>query len=493
MSSSFFLKKEPKGSKNRKRNKGQGAIGFKKGAGKRQQPTDRAPRARERSQQNDEEIVSDDDFDVEGAANNLVFSSDEMEEETPQDKRLRLAKQYLQEIEKQEAERAEDKEVHDHVAQRLQAEYLDSVGKLRRNIAAAIEDFDSENLTVLKHKKQHLPVCAFALSPDGQYVFSGAKTQYVLKWNIKGQVKLEGLLNVQPYTEDGEISKHRRSHVIAICISSDMKYLALAEGGRNIQIWCPKELKHLKTFKGHRDMVTALVFRKDTHELYSGSKDRSVKIWSLDEMAYVESLFGHQAPITGIDALSRERAITSGGIDCSLRIWKITEESQLIYNGHQHSIECVKFINDENFVSGGEDGSLCLWSALKKKPLCTETLAHGKQINGVANWITAVACVVNTDLLASGSWDGFIRLWQSMDNARKLKQILKIPVAGFINALAFNSNGTKLFAAVGQEHRLGRWCRIKEAKNKIVIIDLMTNSLKTSSIEEALKPSSIGM
>ncbi|XP_004521034.1 U3 small nucleolar RNA-interacting protein 2 [Ceratitis capitata] len=483
MSSSFFLKKEPKASKKRKLSKEPRGTGGKKGPG-RKQTSNSIPPARKRPQKEDEEIASDEEFesglDGEGDASNLVFSSDEVEEETPQDKRLRLAKQYLEEIEKQEAERAEDKELHDHVSQRLQSEYLDSVGKLRRNIAAGIEDYDADNVVALKHKKQHLPMCALAVSPDGKYVFSGAKTQYVLKWSVQGQVSLEGFFNVQPHTEDGESDKHRRSHVTAICLSSDMKYLALAEGGRNIQIWCPKELKHLKTFKGHRDAVTALVFRRDTHELYSGSRDRSVKIWSLDEMAYVESLFGHQAPVTGIDALSRERAITSGGIDCSLRIWKITEESQLIYNGHQNGIECVKFINDENFVSGGEDGSICLWSALKKKSLCTVTLAHGTQSNGLANWITAIACVVNTDLLASGSFDGFIRLWQCMDNSRKLKEILKIPMPGFINNLAFNNNGTKLFAAVGQEHRLGRWWRIKDAKNKIVIIDLVTNSAKTS-------------
>lgn len=66
--------------------------------------------------------------------------------------------------------------------------------------------------------------------------------------------------------------------------------------------------------------------------------------------------FGHQAPITGIDAISRERAITSGGPDCTLRIWKITEESQLIFNGHRDSVENVKLINDENFLSSGVDG-----------------------------------------------------------------------------------------------------------------------------------------
>ncbi|KAL9880960.1 U3 small nuclear riboprotein factor 55K isoform 1-T1 [Glossina fuscipes fuscipes] len=474
MSSSFFLKKEPKINKKRKQ-----TLEVKK-AGKLSKKF--SNEAKVSSSKDDEEIASDDEYpsgnEAIGNNNNLTFSSDEAEEETPQDKRLRLAKQYLEEIEKQELEKAKDRQLHDQVSQRLQTEYLDSVGKLRKNIAASIDGYDVENVVKLKHKKQHLTLCSLALAPDGQILFSGGKTQYVLKWNLKNN-RVVGMFNVEPYNED--INKgvlKRRSHVIAMCISSDMRYLALADNGKTIQIWCPKELKHLKTFHGHRDVVTCLVFRKDTHELYSGSNDRSVKIWSLDEMAYVESLFGHQAGVTGIDALTRERAISSGGPDCSLRIWKITEESQLVYNGHQDRIESVKFLNDENFISSGMDGSLCLWSALKKKSLHTETLSHGQQANGDANWLTAIACVVNTDLIASGSCDGFIRLWQASDHYRKLKQILKIPVEGFVNSLTFNQEGTRLFAALGQEHRLGRWLRLAEGKNQIVIIDLLRNQTR---------------
>jgi ribosomal RNA-processing protein 9 len=62
------------------------------------------------------------------------------------------------------------------------------------------------------------------------------------------------------------------------------------------------------------------------------------------------SRFGHQSPVTSIDALAREKAITSGGMDRSIRIWKIPEESQLVFNGHHGNIECVKLINEENFV-----------------------------------------------------------------------------------------------------------------------------------------------
>jgi ribosomal RNA-processing protein 9 len=71
--------------------------------------------------------------------------------------------------------------------------------------------------------------------------------------------------------------------------------------------------------------------------------------------------FGHQSGVTSIDALARERAITSGGRDNSLRIWKIVEESQLIYSGHRGSIDGVKLINEEHFLSCGDDGSVTFW------------------------------------------------------------------------------------------------------------------------------------
>lgn len=65
---------------------------------------------------------------------------------------------------------------------------------------------------------------------------------------------------------------------------------------------------------------------------------------------------GHQDAITSIDAMGRERATTSGGRDTSIRIWKIAEESQLVFNGHSGSIDCVRMVNEDHFVSCGDDG-----------------------------------------------------------------------------------------------------------------------------------------
>lgn len=48
--------------------------------------------------------------------------------------------------------------------------------------------------------------------------------------------------------------------------------------------------------------------------------------------------------------------------------------------------------------------------------------------------------------------------------------------AGFVNSLAFSSDGSTLYAGVGQEHRLGRWWRLKNAKNAVYVIPLQKST-----------------
>lgn len=90
---------------------------------------------------------------------------------------------------------------------------------------------------------------------------------------------------------------------------------------------------------------------------------------------------------------------------------------------------------------------------------------------------------MNTDLIASGSSDGFVRLWKITDlkNGKKLQALLEIPVQGFVNGLQFANEGRQLFVAVGQEHRLGRWWKISESvKNAVLVFDLIWNEEKST-------------
>ncbi|XP_066589914.1 U3 small nucleolar RNA-interacting protein 2 [Prorops nasuta] len=423
---------------------------------------------------NDSIASTDEEFAEENNKFQAEESGTEEEEETAQEKKLRIAKKYLEEIEAKEKDLAEFEE--GAVARRLREEYLEEKGWLRKTVASKYTGH--EDLITLRCKEHRDSITCICLSSNGQILYSGSKNGAVVKWSLEQRKKLN---SIKTKRKAEAAAKDNLKCIQCIAISTDNKFLVVGDAKlREIKIFCGNTLSHLKNLPGHRACVTGLVFRKDTHTLYSASEDRSVKVWNLDDMAYVETLFGHQSGITSIDALSRERAITSGGFDGSVRIWKIVEESQLIFNGHGGSIDAVKLINEENFLSCGDDGNLSVWSSIKKKPLCRVAEAHGRdETNMQPMWISSIATFLNTDLVASGSRNGEIKLWKCDDSFRSLHPLFVVKLTGFINALAFTPDGKSLIAGVGQQHRLGNWWRIPDAKNSIVIIPLiMTNVAK---------------
>ena len=337
--------------------------------------------------------------------------------------------------------------------------------------------------------------------------------------NISSIVKLARVMGGKKGCED----KHKGhcTAVNCIAISTDSKFIASGDDSNLIMIWNIKlqeetsnahlnnDLERIHVFRGHRSPVSGLAFRIGSHTLYSCAHDRSVKVWNLDEMGYVETLFGHQDKITGIDAGIRERVLTSGGRDGTVRIWKIVEESQLVYNAPtvayenkgensktsgavgSASVDSIKLLDEQHFITCGEDGHLSLWNVNRKKPVCTIPRAHGSDpTNNDPRWISAIATQHNTDLIVSASCDGIVRLWKCTEKFRSLVEIAAIPLdnfliditdksssieswkSGFVNAVCVHPTGRALIIGIGQEHRLGRWWRFKEARNGIIVLPL---------------------
>lgn len=124
--------------------------------------------------------------------------------------------------------------------------------------------------------------------------------------------------------------------------------------------------------------------------------------------------------------------------------------------------------------------SVALWSITKKKPLVSQPHHQGPLAGAPASsleesWVTSVSAYTSTDLVASGSNNGYVCLWKCGDRLRSLEPCFSIPLGGFINALAFSHCGSYLVAGVGQEHRLGRWWKDRNAKNGIAILPLHKN------------------
>ncbi|KAF8627142.1 hypothetical protein AX17_006359 [Amanita inopinata Kibby_2008] len=518
-------------------------------------------------QTNDDEGVEDLDLERDGGTD-AGASGEEDDDETPAEKRLRLAKLYLESVKDDLAEgeydAAEiDKEI---INARLKQDVLEHSGKVHLFIAD-FYDFSHALHPTLRTRGHRLSVTASFASESCRYLFTSGKEGSIIRWDLSTGRALNTFHKVRPtsHAKNGkgknkettiaegvaEIKGHI-DEVLTLAVSSDGKYLVSAGRDKRIGVWNAEKGEWIRSFggsMGHKDSISALAFRKGTHQLYSGSLDRTIKVYDLSPnvMGYVETLFGHQDHVTGVDALRAETCVSVGAHDKTARFWKIVDETQLVFRGGgrsrireilegglrgddegdvlegedemvvdgiqrqkrtlkdptkfvEGSLDCIAMVDENTFITGGDSGSLCLWTTQKKKPIFTQPLAHGlNEMRSAAaglvqkpRWITALGCLRYSDLFASGSWDGSIRLWKLDAKLKSFSPVGTIAVPGVVNSLQLlvapkefcrtarwvsasndmhalkevrRSEGKDvpsvlMIAGVGQEHRLGRWIKI---------------------------------
>jgi ribosomal RNA-processing protein 9 len=581
MPDSFFAS-----NKNKKRKRSFSTTDAKPGSAKkflRKDKPSRDPRERHSAKANgiqqlkskqtkrtaDEELDSNKTDEDEGGIDDLDLradlepesSGDEDAEETPAEKRLRLAKLYLEGVKdglaEGEFDAAEvDKEL---ISARLRQDVLEHSGKVHLFVA---DSYDFTSPSKLRCRKHRLSITSAVATEDAKYLFTASKDGTINKWDLRTGSKTatfhkqrldpkgKGKARANPADIEGHTDE-----VLALAVSSDGQYLASGGKDKKVGVWDVEKNQWIKGFWGHKDLISGLAFRKGTLQLHTSSFDRTVKLFDLSVMGYVETLFGHQDTILSIDALRGEAVVTAGARDRTLRYWKIPEESQLVFRGggksairelldggalegHESdeegagkkgkggegqkkfvegSIECVAMIDETNFVSGGDTGSICLWNTQKKKPVFTQALCHGfhevqsptEATINKARWITSIACLRYSNVFASGSWDGDIRIWKVDSKLKSFSLIGTVPAPGVVNSLQFlpvprgaldsaswvsppssasNMDSTLttktisdgktsatvdttvkitgiqtllLVAGLGQEHRLGRWLSVK--------------------------------
>ncbi|THH16374.1 hypothetical protein EW146_g4261 [Bondarzewia mesenterica] len=530
----------------------------------------RTTKGKGKARARDEELESDatqedgaDDMDLRVDEVDLNESGEEDEDETPAEKRLRLAKLYLESVKdglaEGEFDAAEiDKEI---ISSRLKQDVMEHAGKVHLFVADTF-DFDQPSPT-LRTRGHRFSVTTAVASEDGKYLYTSGKEGSIIKWDLhtgsrvttfpkhrpvkaesSGQSKKKGKEKASSEDVNGHTDE-----VLALALSGDGKYLASAGKDRRVGVWDTTKDEWVKGFGGHRDTISSISFRKGTQQLYSASFDRTIKLFDLSVMGYIETLFGHQDSVLAVDVLRSETAVSVGGRDKTARFWKIVDETQLVFRGGgksavrelleggaleglegddedgrakkvekeekkfvEGSLECVTMVDESTFLTGGDSGSISLWTTQKKKPIFTQAIAHGlnethSETEGIIKtprWITALGSLRYSDLFASGSWDGDIRLWKLDAKLRSFSLVGTVAVPGVINSLQFVSPpkgyldaaswarptedghvvakkkpSVLLVAGVGQELRLGRWITVKGdgAQNGALVVALQHRTL----------------
>ncbi|ADV24458.1 ribosomal RNA-processing protein 9 [Cryptococcus gattii E566] len=510
----------------------------------------------QKHQNNDEDLPSDaegdngpvdiDLMDFREGREDVAMSDEEYidENETAAEKRVRLAKGYLARIQ-DEVEAANADQDYDAadidrelIASRLQKDVAEASGRIHLFITPHLTSSTCHFIPT----SSHLPTSA-ALTP--YYIFVSTKRGSIIRHSTSTLRRAGQNFGHAQVGENGH-----NGEILCLAASEDGKWLV--SGGRDkvIGVWnvSEREPSWVAGLKGHKDAVTSIALsplNNPSYHILSASLSRHLALHSLSTLSVIDTFFGHQDSIPSVSSLKPTLAVTAGSRDRSCRWWKVEEEVQLVFRAGgktredlkgsmpaerkerlgggwtegveperekdkkgkgrefmEGSVDCVCMLDDQHFVSGGDSGSLLLWHTGKKKPIFTQAFAHGfspiTSENPISSprWITSIAALRGTNLFASGSWDGQIRLWALNQELKSFSCVnVEIPVKGIVNSLQLNSlpyetishsslpesgeeERTKakseivLVAAVGQEPRLGRWMRDKLAKNGVLVARL---------------------
>ncbi len=295
------------------------------------------------------------------------------------------------------------------------------------------------------------PITALAFSPDGKQLVSGCYGRVVI-WDMATGSPAKVLTNVLGAVND-------------IRFSPDGKVLAVAGGQPSargdIRLYDTSDWKLTATLGGHLDVVSSISFRHDGKQLASASFDKTVRIWDLDSKQPVLTFTGHSDFVYGvafgpkgdwfvtaskdrsgrmIDAKSGKSIFTFSGSDQDVLTVAVRPDGeQIVTSGFDpvlswwnaktgerirrqvgHNIatnELAVPSSGEFVVSAGADKTVRLWNA--------QTGVQTKSLP-VDSMVYAVAVRNDGKVVASGSFDGFVRVWDHA-NTRLLATMLATP------------------------------------------------------------------
>eukprot|EP00752_Nemacystus_decipiens_P014950 g13309.t1 len=238
-----------------------------------------------------------------------------------------------------------------------------------------------------------------AVSPRHPYLFSAAEDKKVMCWDL----------------EYNRVVRHYHGHLSGVhCLALHPTLDVLVTGGRDsvARVWDMRTKKQIHSLGGHSNAVGAVQTNAVDPQVITGSHDCQIKLWDLVAGKAMTTLTHHKKAVRAVQMHPKEFSFVSAAAD-NMKKWQARDGVFLNnMSGHNTIINSLSANEDGVLVSGGDNGSLCLWDyATGHNFQRIDTIAQPGSLDAEAG-IFASSFDVSGSRLVTCEADKTVKIWK---------------------------------------------------------------------------------
>ncbi len=227
----------------------------------------------------------------------------------------------------------------------------------------------NENIKNIAHHSKG----TFALKLVGAHIYSGGGGGKFTKWNIDNCQPMETIQVTDKSIRSIDYSEIRNEFAIG---SSDYSIYIL--DGTSFEI-------KRKIENAHENSVFVVRYSGDGNNLMSGGRDAHLKVWDLkNDFENISTQPAHWFTINDIAFQPSGNYFATASRDKHIKVWDaynfhiVKSIDKFKLAGHKNSVNALRWINDDIFVSCSDDRTVMGWEFIENDKETVQKLIKGR-------------------------------------------------------------------------------------------------------------------